>query len=895
MEWSCKYCSFLCERKSRLLQHYRTQHFHHGRSSSFPCLYKSCLHSFSRYTSLTAHLSKCHNVQRRRETKLQCMVCSDCVFNVGDFLRHVHKHAVAKELVLCPFKQCAFQSSVASSVSAHLSRKHRAAGIDDLRSEIIADCSAGGTGVELDVEDHVINDNTLDEDEANTTSSWSAGEPDLPDSVLTERELLRLFVKMNTVLHVPRYAVQGIISGLSHVNELSKVVLSQGIKNVCAEHNIADTLSSTLVDYIFKELPLSKLTDPTSQPVGMLSSMKLRDTAAKSSLPYVDPVEYDFGCSSTGKHCKFVYVPILSSIQEQLKRPDILHKVLNVTPCTGEGYHSFLDGSNFRYYRDMNSAHIHLTLYTDEWETVNPLGTSRKEHKVNAFYWVFTNIESRHRSAVHTLQLATLARYDDVRTFGLRKYLHPFLTDLAFLETEGVYVESLGTSIKGTVSCIVADNLSAHSVGGFVESFGPNVAHPCRFCTASSDAMQNTELTVADFPRRCRQEHNLHVKEATENATVSSKFGVKSNCVFHDYLGNFHVTSALPPDISHDLLEGIVPVEIALCLSVFVSKGYFTLTWLNTVIKSFPFKFKDAVNKPQRVPENFATSGTVGGNATENWTLLRLLPVLIGTKIPMGDDAWHLVMELKEIVELCFAPCITEHAVGYLSSKIADHKRLYKELFPERKLKPKHHYLEHYPDLIREFGSLINMCTMRFESKHSYFKRVIHDSHCFKNILKTMADKHQLLVAYHLSSDSYFTAEVCIPDAAPSYVSRLSDEYQQAIKLVMPNAHEASLVPYATINGTKYSAGMFVVTGFLSGLPEFSEIVDVVLVSGKIFLVVVDNSSWYSEHIRGYFVESTGKLRLTEPSSLHDYYPLSAYKYNHRVCVMLKHFIYITW
>ena len=31
------------------------------------------------------------------------------------------------------------QSSVASSVSAHLSRKHRTAGIDDMCSEIIAD------------------------------------------------------------------------------------------------------------------------------------------------------------------------------------------------------------------------------------------------------------------------------------------------------------------------------------------------------------------------------------------------------------------------------------------------------------------------------------------------------------------------------------------------------------------------------------------------------------------------------------------------------------------------------------------------------------------------------------------------------------------------------------
>jgi len=100
---------------------------------------------------------------------------------------------------------------------------------------------------------------------------------------------------------------------------------------------------------------------------------------------------------------------------------------------------------------------------------------------------------------------------------------------------------------------------------------------------------------------------------------------VKMSCMFHEYFSTFHVTSALPTDISHDLLEGIVPVEMALCLNVFVSKGYFTLSWLNALTKSFPFKFKDAVNRPQQIPDNISVTGTVGGNATENWTLLRLL------------------------------------------------------------------------------------------------------------------------------------------------------------------------------------------------------------------------------------------------------------------------------
>lgn len=44
---------------------------------------------------------------------------------------------------------------------------------------------------------------------------------------------------------------------------------------------------------IVRQLPFTKLTDPTSLPAGTLSSMKLRDSAAKSALSYVNPVEYD--------------------------------------------------------------------------------------------------------------------------------------------------------------------------------------------------------------------------------------------------------------------------------------------------------------------------------------------------------------------------------------------------------------------------------------------------------------------------------------------------------------------------------------------------------------------------------------------------------------------------
>jgi hypothetical protein len=41
---------------------------------------------------------------------------------------------------------------------------------------------------------------------------------------------------------------------------------------------------------------------------------------------------------------------------------------------------------------------------------------------------------------------------------------------------------------------------------------------------------------------------------------------------------------------------------------------------------------------------------------------------------------------------------------------------------------------------------------MRFEGKHNYFKDLAHRIKSFKNVPKTMATRHQLLMCYYRSS-----------------------------------------------------------------------------------------------------------------------------------------------
>lgn len=116
------------------------------------------------------------------------------------------------------------------------------------------------------------------------------------------------------------------------------------------------------------------------------------------------------------------------------------------------------------------------------------------------------------------------------------------------------------------------------------------------------------------------------------------------------------------------------------------------------------------------------------------------------------DPVWQVVLDLKDIVELTVAPVHTEISLAFLETKITDHRYCLKEPFPEMKLLPKHHFVEQYPQMIRCFGLLVGTSTMRFEAKHSFLKRVVRHTRCFKNLLLSLAVKHQFMIAYHMES-----------------------------------------------------------------------------------------------------------------------------------------------
>lgn len=141
---------------------------------------------------------------------------------------------------------------------------------------------------------------------------------------------------------------------------------------------------------------------------------------------------------------------------------------------------------------------------------------------------------------------------------------------------------------------------------------------------------------------------------------------------------------------------------------------------------------------------------------------------------------------------------------------------LRQELFPRIPLRPKHHYLLHYADLTLQFGPLIHTWTMRFESKHSYFKRCIRASKNFRNVTKSLADRHQLFQAYQ-STGTLFGPQVHVSDSTRFYPELYGQNIQTVVEEFDLNSSNSVVTEKVQVKGTTYANGMHVLLRYTKG------------------------------------------------------------------------------
>ena len=118
------------------------------------------------------------------------------------------------------------------------------------------------------------------------------------------------------------------------------------------------------------------------------------------------------------------------------------------------------------------------------------------------------------------------------------------MKDLITLEREGVFLPQVGKNIRGTVFCVSADNLGAHSLSGLVENF-----------IGDRSDYQQKEVHSGAFPLRTKENYDLHVQSVKINPALVHCCGVKKSCPITEKLSHFHFVTGYPPDLLHYLLK----------------------------------------------------------------------------------------------------------------------------------------------------------------------------------------------------------------------------------------------------------------------------------------------------------------------------------------------------
>lgn len=213
-----------------------------------------------------------------------------------------------------------------------------------------------------------------------------------------------------------------------------------------------------------------------------LSTEHERRVYFENNFSYVHPQTLNLGVNKNRKQCHVQYVPIKETLRAMLKDPVVWQECLrpdNVSLSThilGDIYDGTEFKSNALFSESGNSQK--LILYQDSFEVVNPLGSTKKKHKLLGVYYTLANFYPFHCSAVENLQLLLLCKESDFKYVGQDKVFSTMLSDLKELETKGL--EICRHVVKASVFCRAGDNLGSHNIGGFFENFS-TADYFCRY------------------------------------------------------------------------------------------------------------------------------------------------------------------------------------------------------------------------------------------------------------------------------------------------------------------------------------------------------------------------------------------------------------------------------
>lgn len=299
--------------------------------------------------------------------------------------------------------------------------------------------------------------------------------------------------------------------------------------------------------------------------------------------------------------------------------------------------------------------------------------------------------------------------------------------------------------LRGALFAVIADTPASQLMGGYKESVG-GAKRKCRHCMADFHEMQ-CRFREEEFQLRDKAVHDYHLQQLDENPELfthfSKEYGVTKRSILLD-APHFDVTDQLPQDVMHVILEGALARTLFFVITYFVNNNFFTLEDLNAFILNFNYGYSELKDKPVFLCADDLKSPheNLGQTAAQIWLLSRVFVLFAEPFSQHCPDVWTVLLSILEITAICLSKKISINILGYLKDIIEEHLQMFRNVFNEN-ITPKQHYLVHLPSQILKFGPLVRVWAMRFEAKHQQFKLIPKITKNFRNLPKTLAERHQ--------------------------------------------------------------------------------------------------------------------------------------------------------
>lgn len=405
---------------------------------------------------------------------------------------------------------------------------------------------------------------------------------------------------------------------------------------------------------------------------------------------------------------------------------------------------------------------IPFNLYFDDFESNNPLGSHGGCHSIGAVYYNFPSLPQWICSELDNIFVAMLF-YSKYKNHGENAIFSELVKEIKKLEENGVTIKLLSGEyyqIFFVLGVITGDNLGLNTIMGYTKSFSSQF--PCRICKCTKSEIYKKCKDDCNFHRNLKNYNRDTIQYTRVNERIANS-GIREISVFNN-IPSFHVVENLTVDIMHDLFEGVCHYDLCELINQFVIQDdFFSLDVLNNRTQLFIYGESENGNKPTVIKPDHVKKKKLNMSAREMWTFCRFLPIIIGDLVPRKNKHWELLINLNKIIDITLKSNFQETDLLTLENLISKHHDLYIQLF-NANLKPKFHFMIHYPYVMKMIGPLKHFWSFRFESKHKVLKSYCNNTTSRRNLPLSLGIKSSLVFCQRIMSHT----------GIPEMISKLS-------------------------------------------------------------------------------------------------------------------------